>query len=190
MSIIESPGIDINEIDQSSYTPLYNSPRNSVKGEVSKAAIQSAIANALVLIGATVTGIEVGQVAAGAKVTYQAAIDTAEIIEADVTAITGEVSDAVGTLAIATGVFEDAIVVEVSKTALQGAIEDALELLANTPTGEGAGDVSDGAKVTYQAAIDAAEVVEEDIGATTVEVSGAVSTLGIATGVFEGAILQ
>lgn len=157
--------------------------------EVVKTTLQGDIADALVLIGLTVTGTEIGQVAGAAKTTYQNAIDAAEVVEANVSATTAQVSSAVSTLGLATTAFTNAIIDEVSKTAIHDAIAAALVLIGATVTGTDPGEVAAEDKVTYQNAIDAAEVVEADRDATTGEVSGAIVTLGLATTAFEGAII-
>jgi putative cell wall-binding protein len=81
------------------------------------------------------------------------------------------------------------LVFTVNKIALENAINNAITLINSKTVGEAIGNVPQAAKDAYQAAIDAATTVKNDVNATQVQVDAAVTALATATTAFNDAVI-
>ncbi|MBB6635805.1 S-layer homology domain-containing protein [Cohnella thailandensis] len=125
---------------------------------------------------AAVEGEANGQYAAGAKADLQAAINAAQDVLDDTGATQAEVNAALTALEEAIAAFE-AKKVAVNLTELTNAIREAQDEHDAAEEGEANGQYAVGARADLRAAIDAAQDVLDDAGATQAEVDEALSAL-------------
>ena len=132
---------------------------------------------------AAVEGEANGQYAVGAKAVLQEAIDAAQDVLDDAGATQAEVNAALAALAEAITTFE-AKKVTVNLIQLTNAIRDALVKQSAAVEGEANGQYAAGAKAALQEAIDTAQDMLDDTGATQAKVNEALELLETALAVF------
>lgn len=101
----------------------------------------------------------------------------------------GTIDSAVNLLTIALDTYRTSVVV-IDDASLLQSINAAQTVLDNSgPEGTEIGDVIVGAKSIFQEAIDAAQMIADDVDATQNEIDGAAADLDVATAVFEASVV-
>lgn len=139
---------------------------------------------------AAVEGADIGEYAVGSKATFKAAIDAAQLVYADDTAVQSEVDGEVITLQAAVDAFEGGKVPAPDKTALGALLVSANALHDGAVEGVAIGEYAVGSKATFKTAIDTAQAVYDDVTVLQAAVDDAVIDLQTAVTTFEGGIVS
>lgn len=163
---------------------------------VDKAALTLSIDEATTLLGSKTVGIELGNISQTVSDAYDGAITSAKGVKSDADATQSDVNSAVLTLGGATTVFNDAIItaddllVSVDSSVLKGIIVTATALNTATDVGSVDGNVLQGDKTAFTAAIAAAQGVIDDETSTQSLINTALVTLNTAVKTFQDAVLS
>ncbi|WP_312109647.1 invasin domain 3-containing protein [Brevibacillus reuszeri] len=135
----------------------------------------------------SVEGVLPGQYALGSKAAFQTAINTANAVKNNPNSTQAQVNAAETALTTAEATFEAGKVptAVVDFTVLTTAINAAQAKHAGATEGAANGNYAVGSKATFQAAIDAANVVKNDPASTQAQVDAAVTALAAADTAFE-----
>jgi hypothetical protein len=153
-----------------------------------KAVLNSALTNAITLIGSKTVGSGIGNVPQSAKDAFQSAINAATTVENNEKTTQAEVNAQVTALETATTVFNNAVVTA-DKAVLNSALTNAITLIESKTVGSGIGNVPQSAKNAFQTSINTATTVKNNKDATQAEVNAQVTALGMATTAFNNAVI-
>ncbi|UOY08040.1 LamG domain-containing protein [Muricauda sp. SCSIO 64092] len=159
--------------------------RNSIVVIDNASLLQSILAAQGILDNAGPEGTEIGDYIIGSKAIFQMAIDAAQVVADNASATQSEINGAETDLNVATTVFEASVIADTDFTALNDAITSAQELVDNAVEGTENGQYAVGSKAILQGAIDAAEVVADNLAAQQLDVDQALMDLNTAVAAFE-----
>ncbi|MDI4649884.1 S-layer homology domain-containing protein [Cohnella hashimotonis] len=180
-SIVSASGVPVTK---PSAPVSYNPPTVA-----DKSALGAAIADASGLADTAVAGKAEGQYPQSAIDALKEAVEAAGAVKADIQATQSQVDSALATLRTAINVFKNAVV-HVGTTLLDDAIADALGYANASVAGGAEGQYPQGAIDALKEAIEAAEAVKADIGATQTAIDGAAFTLREVIDTFKNAVVH
>ncbi len=154
---------------------------------VNKSALISAINAASTKVENAVAGIEPGQYPLSAIDAFEDAIDKADAVAAGSIATQAEVNQAIKDLKAAETIFDAAEITSVNKSALISAINAASIKVEGAVAGTGLGQYPRSAIDAFEDAIDKAETIAEDTGATQADINQAIKDLKAAEIMFDAA---
>lgn len=126
---------------------------------IDSASLATTIIDAQALHDAAVEGIYPGEYNSGSKALLQTAIDTAEVVEANVDSTQDQINAAIAALLVATNAFEAAEVPALDFTNLNSEITTAQTLHDGAVEGTNIGEYGVGSKAILQTAIDVAQAI-------------------------------
>ena len=131
-----------------------------------------------------IIGTSVGNFPPSAMNDFYTAIQTAQAVANNATAIQVEVDAATVTLQIAIDVFKNSMIIAPNKTALATEISNAVSANVSAIEGTSAGNYPVGSKAMFQTAITVAQSVYDNQAATQTQIDAAVVSLKMALNVF------
>ncbi|WP_321420612.1 PGF-pre-PGF domain-containing protein [uncultured Methanomethylovorans sp.] len=157
----------------------------TVMANVDKSELTAAIANANEKVDSAVAGSDIGQYPEAEIYEFKAAIDTAQEIVDDVDSTQTDVIEALSDLEAAEDEFDASKISSIDKSSLITAIAAANKKVDRSVAGTGVGQYPEAEIYEFEAAIDTAQEVVDDVDATKADVSKALIDLEAAEDEFD-----